>query len=263
MTDEGFRHTHLRAVNKRVLRLGLATNYGLDGRGFAKALDHGVNYVFWSSLRSKDITPVFAEKLKADRERYVIATGPTTGWFAGSYRRGVEKALKTLGVEYLDVFHLFWLGVGSALTESTMGELVKLKEEGKIRAIGCSIHDRERAGRLAADSPIDLFMLRYNAAHPGAERDVFPHLAKRNPSVVAYTATSWRKLLKRPSGWQGRVATAPDCYRFCLSSPHVDLVLTGPANEAQLDENLAALDRGPLSDDEMTWIREFGRVVHG
>ncbi len=41
--------------------------------------------------------------------------------------------------------------------------------------------------------------------------------------------------------------TAGDCYRFCLSSPHVDVGLTGPASAAQLDENLAAIERGPLS----------------
>ena len=35
-------------------------------------------------------------------------------------------------------------------------------------------------------------MIRYNAAHPGAERDIFPHLEARRPAVVAYTATSWR-----------------------------------------------------------------------
>jgi len=93
------------------------------------------------------------------------------------------------------------------------------------------------------DSPIDLFMLRYNAAHPGAERDVFPHLARRSPAVVACTATSWRKLLRAPRGWTGPVPNAGDCYRFCLSSPHVDVVLTSPANRAQLEENLRSLER--------------------
>jgi aryl-alcohol dehydrogenase-like predicted oxidoreductase len=57
--------------------------------------------------------------------------------------------------------------------------------------------------------------------------------------------------------------TAGDCYRFCLSSPHVDVVLCGPQNGAQLRENLEALERGPLGDDEMEWIRDFGRAVHG
>jgi hypothetical protein len=115
---------------------------------------------------------------------------------------------------------------------------------------------------LAEDSPLDLLMIRYNAAHPGAEREIFPHLDTRKPAVIAYTATSWRKLLKRPKGWQGRVPTAGDCYRFCLTNSHVDVVLCGPASRQQLDENLAALHKGPLSEEEMSWMRAFGRVVH-
>ena len=57
--------------------------------------------------------------------------------------------------------------------------------------------------------------------------------------------------------------TAGDCYRFCLSSPHVEVTLTGPASTAQLDENIAALSKGPLTPEEDTWIREFGKAVHG
>ena len=57
--------------------------------------------------------------------------------------------------------------------------------------------------------------------------------------------------------------TAGDCYRFCLSNPHVDLVLTGPKNRQQLQENVHHLrEKGPLSEEEMHWIREFGQVVH-
>ena len=29
------------------------------------------------------------------------------------------------------------------------------------------------------------------------------------------------------------------------------------------DENLRALEKGPLSDEEMAFMREFGRTVHG
>jgi predicted aldo/keto reductase-like oxidoreductase len=57
--------------------------------------------------------------------------------------------------------------------------------------------------------------------------------------------------------------TAGDCYRFCLSSPHVDVVLSGPKNTQELDENLSALAKGPLTPDEESWIRDFGRAVHG
>lgn len=263
MADDDFTHRTLRASGKRAHRLGLALNYGLDGPGLSRALERGVNYFFWTSMRTGATTPVLKEALQRDRERYTIAAVATLGFFKGGVRAGAESVMRKLGIEYIDVFQLGWLGVTSAWTEGTIEGLVKLREEGKVRSIGVSIHDRPRAGRLAEDSPLDLLMIRYNAAHPGAEREIFPHLEKRHPTVVAYTATSWRKLLKRPSGWDGPVMTAGDCYRFCLSSPYVDLALCGPANTAQLDENLDALERGPLSEEESRWMREFGKAVHG
>jgi len=255
-----FRYRDLRPVGKRVLRMGLALNYLEDTDAIRSAVERGVNYFFWPPTGRK-VTGVLRELLARDRERYVVATGPTLGWFAGSVRRAADRALQALGTDYLDVFQLFWLGKTSALSEATLAELVELRASGKARAIGVSIHDRGRAGRLAADSPLDLLMIRYNAAHPGAERDIFPHLDARRPTIVAYTATAWRTLLRRPPDWDGPVMTAADCYRFCLSSPHVDVVLAGPKNRAELDDDLSALDGGPLSPDE-AWMREFGRVVH-
>ena len=256
-----FLHRDLKLVGKRVHRLGLAANYGIDEAGIRSAFDRGMNYVYFTS-RGK-LTKPLRDALRRDRDNIVVAAGPLVGYFGGSVRRGAERKLKKLGVDYLDIYQLMWLGVGSAWTESTMRELEHLKTSGKVRALGVSIHDRVRAGKLAEESPLDLLMIRYNAAHPGAERDIFPHLAKRSPHVVAYTATSWRKLLAKPKGWTGEAMTAGDCYRFCLSNPHVDVCLTGPASMKQLDENLAALDKGPLTDAETKWMREFGSAVHG
>ncbi|MEW6434905.1 MAG: hypothetical protein AB1730_25675 [Myxococcota bacterium] len=80
---------------------------------------------------------------------------------------------------------------------------------------------------------------------------------------MASTATSWRKLLEKPRGWDGAAMTAGDCCRFCLTSPHVDVVLTGPASEAQLNETIAAVESGPLSTGEAAWMRKCGQAVHG
>lgn len=258
-----FLHRDVKALGRSVHRLGLAANYGIQEADIRTALDRGIDYVFYTAYRTKQLRPALRDALQRDRSRYVVATLPTLGYFGGSVRRGAEAALKNLGTDYLDVYQLGWLGVTSALTEGTLKELRHLKESGKVRALGVSIHDRKRAGLLAEDSELDVLMIRYNAAHPGAEGDIFPHLAARQPAVVAYTATSWRKLLKAPSGWTGPVPTAGDCYRFCLSSPHVDVVLTGPRSGKELDENLAALAKGPLSPDEDRWMRDFGKAVHG
>lgn len=263
MNEESYLHTTVPVVNKRVHRLGLALNYGIDGKGAELAVERGLNYFFWSKFRKGDQFRVVKEALTRDREGCVLHSGVPLGYTRGSVRRSAEKLLRTFDIEYIDVFQLFWLGKMSAFTESVQQELWALKKEGLARAVGISIHDRKRAGHLVLDSPLDLFMLRYNAAHPGAETDIFPNYATRRPATVAYTATSWRKLLKAPKGWDGQVMTAGDCYRWCLNSPHVDVVLTGPKTTEQLVENLEQLEKGPLSSEEDAWMREFGRVVHG
>lgn len=247
------------ALKKNVFRLGLSTSFGLDEAGTREALER-MQYVFVGTR-----TPYRAVRaaLAQDRERYVVAGGAAVGWFAGSVRRGVERLLRKLGTDHLDVLQLFWLGKMSAFTPRVQEEMLRLRDAGKVRALGVSIHDRLRAGRLAEESILDLLMIRYNAAHPGAEQDVFPRLARRRPAVVAYTATSWRKLLAPPRGFTGRAATAGDCYRFCLTSPHVDVTLTGPRDVAQLRQNLAAVERGPLDADELAWMRALGKAVHG
>jgi aryl-alcohol dehydrogenase-like predicted oxidoreductase len=263
MANLDFTHRPFPHLGRSVHRLGLALNYGLDERGFDRAVERGINYFFYTQRKTKHLVPSLKRILKADREKHIVATGPSMVIFGGGVRKAAEDRLRELGTDYLDVFQLFWVGVTSALTDGTMDALVKLKEEGKVRAIGISTHDRKRAGALAESSPLDLFMIRYNAEHPGAERDIFPHLAARQPAVIAYTATSWRKLLKRPRNWEGDVMTAGDCYRFCLSNPNVDVTLSGPSTVAQLDANLDAIERGPLSESELTWMREFGSRVHG
>lgn len=258
-----FLHRDFHSTNKRVHRLGLSLTYGVEPSGLSMALERGVNYLFWSPIRTGKHRGLVREAIRRRRETLVIATGPTVAWFGGSVRRSCESLLRELKTDYLDVFHLYWLGVTSSWADRTVDEMVKLREEGKIKAFGTSIHDRVKAGELARESPLDMLMIRYNAAHPGAERDIFPHLEARHPNIVAYTATSWRKLLKRPSGWSGPVMTAGDCYRFCLTNDNVDVVLTGPSSQVELEENLAAIDKGPLTAEELAWMREFGRTVHG
>lgn len=260
-SGNGFAYREVQRLGRRMFRLGLSGSFGLDEAACREALER-IQYVFWHP-RMKWLTPALREALARDRERYAVSAGPLLGYFPGAVRRAAEAALRTLGTDYLDVLQLYWLGKMSALTGAVQAEMVRLRDEGKVRALGVSIHDRPRAGKLAADSILDLLMIRYNAAHPGAEQEIFPHLADRRPAVIAYTATAWRRLLRAPRGWKGRVPTAGDCYRFCLASPHVDVVLAGPRSAAELREDLAALDNGPLSAGEMAFMREFGRAVHG
>ncbi len=251
------------ALGKRVHRLGLATNYGIDEAGVRRAMDRGVNAFIVTGRGKKSLGPPLREVFKKDRDAQVVMGFATIGFAGWGVKRAADALRKDLGTDYLDVLLLGWLGVGSAWTEGTVDALKELRASGVIRAFGASIHDRPRAGKLAEERAVDLLMIRYNAAHPGAERDVFPHVRERSPSVLAYTATAWRKLLKRPKGWDGPVMSAGDCYRFQLSSPHVDFALTGPKTTAELDANLDAVEKGALDEDEAKWMRAFGQAAHG
>ena len=267
---QDFDFAHLPKVEKRVFRMGIAGNYGIDSADVRWAAEQGANYWVWGSS-FKPVTQGIREVIRGARESHVVAL---LGWgyFGWQVRRNVEKALRTLDVDYLDVFKLGWLGRTSAYSRAVVDTLLKLKEEGKIRVIGTSIHDRRRAGRLALDSEIELFMIRYNAKHPGAEQDIFPHLTERNPAVVSYTALAWGQLIKPLKGvemppWPGEEKldvpplTPELCYRFVLSNPHVHLVLTGPKDRAQLECNLRAMRQGPLSPEELDWVGQYGRLV--
>ena len=101
-----------------------------------------------------------------------------------------------------------------------------------------------------------------SAAHPGAEEEVFPKLGANPPGVVAYTATRWGDLLNPSLTPEGEATPrASDCYRFALSHPAVQVCLAGPKDRAELDEALCALDRGPMSDEELAWMKRVGLGV--
>jgi len=263
MTEVGsdFLHRPIPGVDKTAYRLGLAVNKGIQARAVEAALaDTPVNYVYWTPL-SPRVAPVVRRALGRDRDRYILATGPVFGYFGFQARRFTDRVLALLNTDYLDILQIHWLGRMSAFNEGIEEALVKLVEQGKVRAIGVSIHNRQRAGKLAAESALNHLMIRYNAAHTGAESDIFPHVDRSRTNICAYTATRWGKLLERPRDWQGELMSPGDCYRFCLSNDHVNVVLTGPKNEQQLHENMAALAKGPLSAEEDKWMREFGMVV--
>src|SRR5215468_1470941 len=80
-----FTHRELRLVGKRVFRLGLAANFGIDEAGIERAFERGINYVYVTS-RGQLARPLRAA-LKRDREKLVVASGPLVGYFGGSVRR--------------------------------------------------------------------------------------------------------------------------------------------------------------------------------
>ncbi len=245
-----------------VSRLAIGSSYGVGGSDLERARERGVNFFFWGLRRTDRFAGGIRSIARTRREELCIAI-QTYSRSALLVRPSVELALRKLRLDYVDVLTLSWWNDVPPRRMIDAG--LALREKGKVKKLMVSCHHRPSFARLIADERLDAVMLRYNAAHPGAEREVFPHLktTAEPPGVLAFTATRWGTLLDASYVPPGeRVPTATDCYRFVLSNPHVNVSLAGPKNGEELEGAMAALDQGPLDAEEMAWIRRVGTSVH-
>lgn len=262
--DDDFLHTTLGRTGWPVHRIGFSASYRPRPEAVQAAFERGVNFFFGFGMDThlrRGLQPLFA----AGRERIHIATGAYNFiWGHSNLRRSLEKRLRQFGTDYIDLFMFLGIMKPREFPRPILDEMLRLKQEGKVRAIGVSIHDRRFAGRLAAEGELDVLMIRYNAAHRGAEKDIFPFLAPHNPGLVAYTATRWTALTRKPRGWDGNKPLPPpsSAYRFVLSNPAVHICLMAPRSLRQFEENMRRIDAGPLPEEEMAGMREFGDAVY-
>ncbi|MCJ7680719.1 MAG: aldo/keto reductase [Candidatus Aminicenantes bacterium] len=245
----------------RAGRLGLGSSYMAPAGAFEAAFDAGCNLFYWGALRTPQMTKAMRNIIASGRrDKIVIALQSYIrprglGW---SVRRGLRR----LGIERADILLLG--GHNKEPSPRFIDEAMRLKEKGLFRYLGITGHHRPLLADLAGDGRFDLFMLRYTAAHRGAEKDVFPFLPDKPPGIIAFTATRWKSLIKPGKIPEGeKIPTAGDCYRFVLSHSQVDVTITAPSSLKQMKENLIETAKGPMTEDELAWMRRVGDAVYG
>jgi len=247
-----------------VAAIGIGGGYGAPGKVFDKAYEAGINYFFYAPTfpTYHNLAKWLKNKFKTDRDKIILSTCTYFWKIPGSLPRSLQRHLKWLGTDYIDYFHL---GMIRKDDPAAIEELLKFKEKKIIRHLAFSSHNRQLAAELVQKYPFELAMIRYNAAHRGAESEFFPSIDPAKIPVVAFNSTRHKSLLKAPKGWDKTkpVPTAGDCYRFVLTHPKVTLALAGPSNENHLQEIFQTIEKGPMSREEMKWMREFGDAVYG
>lgn len=290
----GFTFRQLGKTQLLVSPLGIGGGSGIGSEDLLYAFDRGVNYFFYSSDLHHFIYHNSTAALKtlcgagsSVRDKVVLATA--------SYVTNPEKIIavildqfKELGVDYVDIFQWGWvtekddvdglIQVGNSLKAGgTLSRFIQEKvfqienvnqeliNRGLVRYVSASFHSRQLA-RQCLDK-LDVVMLRYNLAHLGIENGIFPLLSadkSKDPGVVVFNVghESGKLISTPPPGYpvEKYIPSIPDCYRYVLSNPWVDVVLSGVSNRSQLDAALAALDKGPLSREECDYFREYGAL---
>ena len=123
---------------------------------------------------------VYASKVFADHLKYEQVI------------EACDRSLKNLDTDYLDLYQIHWPS-GSfdnekVPIEETMKALNKLKEDGKIRAIGVSNFNRQQLEEASQYGIIDSLQPPYSLFWRKIEKDAVPYCIENNISVLAYSS---------------------------------------------------------------------------
>jgi predicted aldo/keto reductase-like oxidoreductase len=278
MIRQGTRDTNLLsspadAFGKPVCRLGLASRGGcaLTADDVLFALERGVNFLNWpgaaDSPGGPDGLSAAVAALGGQRESVVVCVqfGARTAREAAEELRAV---LETLRTDYVDVLTFYYVECAEEWQQliATDGALTwyrNARRDGIVRRLGVTSHQRPLAARMAQSGLLDALMIRYNAAHRGAEQEVFQTTDELHVPVIAYTALRWGALLETTPDDPPEFVVPPasEWYRFVLYSPSVAVVLAAPHDRAELEEDLKVLAAGPLTEAEYALLAEHGERV--
>lgn len=269
MTDTIPRTTNLGHGTPPVCRLGLASrgNTHLSAADVRLAIDKGVNYLNWCKHRD-GMSRAVSEMTSEQRERVVVALQFYTRT-AHDAEKELSNVLSMLRTDYVDIVTFYYVESPSEWNEitgpgGTMEYLQEVKREGKIRLVGLTTHQRALGAEWIKTGLLDLLMIRFNAAHTGAETEVFPITRELGIPVIVFTCMRWGAVLEPtpedPADFEP--PKAPQWYRFALCNPEVSVVLMAPNDRRELVENLSIIESWePLDPESVRLLREHGQRV--
>jgi methylglyoxal reductase len=194
----------------------------------------------------------------------------------------IERSLRRLGTDCIDLYQTHWPAMPPDQTPiaDTMATLLKLKDQGKIRAIGvCNVSPAELKEHLA-HGPVASDQFRYSMLSREPEKDILPLCAQRRVATLTYMSLeqglltgkvgmdrvfaqtefrsneAWnpwylpanrRRVLDLLAGWQDltnahRCTPAQLVIAWTLAQHGVTHVLCGARNVKQVQENGRAAD---------------------
>ncbi|WP_051248244.1 aldo/keto reductase [Inquilinus limosus] len=187
------------------MTFGATTDEAEAKRIVASALDRGVNHIdtadTYAGGRSEEIV---GRAIAADRHHWVLATKLANPSGPGPNQRGlsrkwiieeVQRSLKRLGTDFIDILYLHKEDHGTPL-EETVRAVADLQRSGAIRYLGLSNFKAWRIARIAAicdqagiDRPVVDQPL-YHALNRTVEVEVLPACRALGIGVFCYSPTA-------------------------------------------------------------------------
>ncbi|GAA3224459.1 aldo/keto reductase [Actinocorallia longicatena] len=279
-----------RAFDRGVTHFDLANNYG-PPYGSAEA-NFGV-------LFAQDFRPYRDELFIASKAGYDMWPGPYGDGGSRKYLlASLDQSLKRMGLDYVDVFYSHRYDPDTPL-EETIGALATAVRQGKALYAAISNYpdaQHRRAVEIGRELGVPILMNQspYSILDRRVETTVMDAVGETGTSLIAFSPLAQGLLTDRylsgeiPSGSRmsvghflkesaltedrlnilrglnavaaGRGQTlAQLALSWVLRDPRVVSVIIGASSVKQLDQNLVALEAGPISDDDLKRIDELSR----
>lgn len=202
-------YTTLPGLDQDVSRIGLGTWViggwmwgGSDERdaiaAIEAAVDIGINLIDTAPVygfgRSEEIVGRALARI-GRRDRLVVATKVGLEWnereqvSRNSSRqrilKEVDDSLRRLGVDYIDLYQVHWPDPKTPI-EETAETLLRLRQTGKIRALGVSNYSPEQMTAWRKVAPLHSDQPPYNLFERAIDQDILPYCRDNGVGVVAY-----------------------------------------------------------------------------
>jgi aryl-alcohol dehydrogenase-like predicted oxidoreductase len=268
-------------------------------RAIARALDMGCTFFDTADIYGHGLSEkLLGQALQKHRHECVIATkvgndfyhGPVRKNFDPDYiRLALDKSLTRLRTDYIDLYQLHNPPLMMLQRGEHYAVLDELKQAGKIRYYGVSVHDAYEGTMAIHTGKPDVIQAVYNLFRPDAQEELFPlaqeeeiGLIVREPLASGMLTGKYAADTTFPEGdmrasWpreyflmqvqlveklrflvvEGQRTMAQAALRFVLDEPGVSVVISGIKTSAQAEENMASCDLPPLSDTDRQTLSEL------
>jgi aryl-alcohol dehydrogenase-like predicted oxidoreductase len=240
-------------------------------------------------------------EIKSARESLFIATKgglrnegglPARDSSRAALRRDLEASLRSLGVDYVDLYQVHWPDPSTPITDTarTLDEFVR---EGKARYVGVSNYNARQMSAFQQIRPIDTLQPPYHLFRRDIEQSILPFAREHGIGVLVYGPMAHGLLSGRmtetttfaPDDWRSKSDLfAGDAFRrnlgivrrleefasdrgmtvaqlaiaWTLANPAVDVAIVGARNPEQIRQTAPAAEI-QLSPQDLARIENMVR----
>ena len=275
-----------------------------------RAIDVGVNFLDTADVYGDGRSEKLIGRLLKERpqDEIFVATKAgrrldphtTEGYNRENLSNFVDRSLKNLGVEALDLLQLHCPPTEAYKQDSTFEALDWLQKDGKVRNYGVSVEKVEEARMALAYPNVKTIQIIFNVFRQKPAEEFFPLAEERNIGILARVPLASGLLSGKMSAdrtfaeddhrFFNREGEAFDrgetfsgvnfetgleaaeelkelvpeghtlaqfALRWILMHPAVSCAIPGGKNPSQVEDNVAAAEMAPLSDEAMRRAREI------